>query len=225
MIAHVSTIRTRCAMFDPTNAVFSKISYLEELIRSPTSEYAYELLNSDGDEVRRKTGKSLIDSGRTENPNNDEYLVSLEAVKKYSEHSSPLDRSGRERPADVMSPAGSILSSSARQSNSPPSKPCFQAHPLACHFLGARGGLVYRFINPSTIPVTSSRTEHPAKANGSRAMRGMWFFAHGDPPRMGWERANGISLSSQRAEAPSPSLGRRSRGRGWRGPGRRGRQG
>ena len=66
-------------------------SYLEECIRSTTSEYGIEILDENGKPKRRKTGKSLIALAKEENSNNLDYINILNEVKSYFEESSSTD--------------------------------------------------------------------------------------------------------------------------------------
>lgn len=65
-------------------------SYLEELIRSTTSEYGIELVDRDGKEIKRKVGVGLIDLAIKEN-SNQEYILMLEEVKHYFQFSKSTD--------------------------------------------------------------------------------------------------------------------------------------
>lgn len=67
-------------------------SYLEEAIRSTTSEYGRELLDSNGNNKRRKLGKSLIDLAKKENSENSEYIKILDEIKTYYNDSSTFDK-------------------------------------------------------------------------------------------------------------------------------------
>ncbi|AKD54166.1 hypothetical protein [Spirosoma radiotolerans] len=59
-------------------------SYLEELIRSITSEYGIEILNKDGTPQRRKVGTKLIELAIEENKHkSQELLTLLEELKLY----------------------------------------------------------------------------------------------------------------------------------------------
>ena len=66
-------------------------SYLEELIRSTTSEYGRELLDKDGNPKKRKLGISLIKLAQEENKENTEYIKLLDEIKEYYKQSTPLD--------------------------------------------------------------------------------------------------------------------------------------
>ncbi len=66
-------------------------SYLEELIRSTTSEYGRELLDKDGNTKKRKLGISLIKLAQEENKENTEYVNLLDEMKDYYKESTSLD--------------------------------------------------------------------------------------------------------------------------------------
>lgn len=66
-------------------------SYLEEVIRSTTSEYGRELLDENKNPKRRKVGLSLIKLAKEENKNNPEYIKILNEVQKYFAESTNLD--------------------------------------------------------------------------------------------------------------------------------------
>ncbi len=72
-------------------------SYLEELIRSTTSEYSMPLLNKDGKKNHLKVGIRLIELAKIENSNNPEYISLLEATEKYYKYESEnyLEENGR----------------------------------------------------------------------------------------------------------------------------------
>ena len=55
-------------------------SYLEELIRSTTSEYRMELLDKNGNPKYRKVGTKLIELAKKENENNSEYINLLNDI-------------------------------------------------------------------------------------------------------------------------------------------------
>ena len=72
-------------------------TYLEELIRSTTSEYGIEVVNEEGKLKKRKVGISLINLAINENRNkNSEYLSLLKSIKKYYKLSKTTD-SGNNR--------------------------------------------------------------------------------------------------------------------------------
>lgn len=66
-------------------------AYLEELIRSTTSEYGRELLDENGNPKRRKVGLGLIKLAKEENNKNLEYIEKLNEIEKYFENSTDLD--------------------------------------------------------------------------------------------------------------------------------------
>lgn len=68
-------------------------TYLEELIRSTTSEYGRELVNVDGTPKRfRKVGSKLIDLAIQENKDSKpEYVKILHEIKRYFSQSAPTD--------------------------------------------------------------------------------------------------------------------------------------
>jgi len=68
-------------------------SYLEELIRSTTSEYGRELINKDGTFKKyRKVGTQLIDLAIEENKGSKpEFVKILAEIKSYFTHSEPTD--------------------------------------------------------------------------------------------------------------------------------------
>ena len=67
-------------------------TYLEELIRSRTSEYGCEIVDSSGNEIRRRVGKNLIKLAREENQKDHEFLSALDIVERYFSQSSSKDR-------------------------------------------------------------------------------------------------------------------------------------
>jgi hypothetical protein len=68
-------------------------AYLEELIRSTTSEYGVEVLDESGNTKRRKVGIGLLNLAIEENKNNNPELVSLlQKLKSYYILSQPTDR-------------------------------------------------------------------------------------------------------------------------------------
>lgn len=71
-------------------------SYLEETIRSNTSEYGRELLNV----KTRKVGNNLISLAIKENFNNKELVKELEYLRKYFVHSTPLDKGNNRNSVD-----------------------------------------------------------------------------------------------------------------------------
>ena len=72
-------------------------TYLEELIRSTTSEYGLELLDTEGSPMRRKVGMALVKLAIEENKDKNKGLViHLEKIKPYFKQSSVKD-SGNNR--------------------------------------------------------------------------------------------------------------------------------
>ena len=71
-------------------------SYLEELIRSTTSEYGREFVDKNGKPRKRKSGLALIQLAQTENSENKEYVELLNEIKCYFSFSTSLD-SGNNR--------------------------------------------------------------------------------------------------------------------------------
>ena len=68
-------------------------AYLEELIRSTTSEYGIEILDESGKLKRRKVGIGLLNLAIEENKSRNSELVSLlEKMKSYYILSRPTDR-------------------------------------------------------------------------------------------------------------------------------------
>lgn len=66
-------------------------SYLEELIRSTTTEYGREFLDKNGKPKRRKVGLGLLMLAKEENSQNIDYIEMLDELKKYFEESTYLD--------------------------------------------------------------------------------------------------------------------------------------
>ena len=67
-------------------------SYLEELIRSTTSEYGIELQDKNGNPKKRKVGFGLIQLAIIENkPNSQEFVSILEEIKSYFSLSQSSD--------------------------------------------------------------------------------------------------------------------------------------
>lgn len=79
--------------FDNSYSILTPFAYcyLEELIRSTTSEYGRELLDEDGKSKKRKLGISLIKLAQEENKENTEYVNLLNEIKEYYKESTPLD--------------------------------------------------------------------------------------------------------------------------------------
>lgn len=65
--------------------------YLEELIRSTTSEYGIEVLDALGKPKRRKVGIGLINFAISKNSSNLDYITLLEKAKAYFSPSKPTD--------------------------------------------------------------------------------------------------------------------------------------
>ena len=66
--------------------------YLEELIRSTTSQYGRELLpDKNGKDIKRAVGNKLIDLAIKENKDNKEYIELLNKMRKYYKKSSAED--------------------------------------------------------------------------------------------------------------------------------------
>jgi len=66
-------------------------SYLEELIRSTTTEYGREFLDENKKPKRRKVGLELLKLAKKENSEKIGYIELLDELKKYFEKSSELD--------------------------------------------------------------------------------------------------------------------------------------
>jgi hypothetical protein len=66
-------------------------TYLEELIRSTTSEYGIEVLDALGKPKKRKVGIELINFAISENSSNQDYITLLEKTKSYFSPSKPAD--------------------------------------------------------------------------------------------------------------------------------------
>ena len=84
--------------FDNSYSILTPFAYcyLEELIRSTTSEYGRELVDKDGKPKMRKLGIGLIKLAQDENKSNTEYIKLLDEIKEYYKQSTPLD-SGNNR--------------------------------------------------------------------------------------------------------------------------------
>lgn len=68
-------------------------AYLEELIRSTTSEYGIEIRDELGNLKKRKVGVKLLELAIKENKNsNSEFIYMLEKMKPYYTFSQPTDR-------------------------------------------------------------------------------------------------------------------------------------
>ena len=74
-------------------------SYLEELIRSTTSEYGIPFLDRNGKKNNFKVGMGLIKLAKEENTDKPEYIASLDKMKKYFmyEYEDPADENGRSK--------------------------------------------------------------------------------------------------------------------------------
>ncbi len=66
-------------------------AYLEEVIRSITSEYGREIIDESGKGKWRSVGSKLINLAIKENSNNQELISILEEVKGYFQPSQPTD--------------------------------------------------------------------------------------------------------------------------------------
>ncbi len=66
-------------------------AYLEEMIRSTTSEYGIEVLDDSGKPIKRKVGIGLINLAIAENSSNQEYVSLLENAKCYFTFSKSTD--------------------------------------------------------------------------------------------------------------------------------------
>lgn len=66
-------------------------SYLEELIRSTTTQYGKEFLDEKGNLKRRKVGLGLLKLAKEENSKNTDYIAILDELEKYFEESTDLD--------------------------------------------------------------------------------------------------------------------------------------
>lgn len=66
-------------------------SYLEELIRSTTTEYSREFSDKNGHPKRRKVGLGLLKLAKEENSEDSDYIEMLDELKKYFEESTYLD--------------------------------------------------------------------------------------------------------------------------------------
>lgn len=74
-------------------------SYLEELIRSTTSEYGIPFLDRDGKKNNFKVGMGLIKLANEENSEKTEYVALLDKTKKYFmyEYENPTEENGRNK--------------------------------------------------------------------------------------------------------------------------------
>lgn len=75
-------------------------SYLEELIRTTTTEYGIELLDQNANPRNRKVGKGLIKLAKEENKDNTEYINLLNEIKIYFNDSSILDKGDNRNSVD-----------------------------------------------------------------------------------------------------------------------------
>ena len=74
-------------------------SYLEELIRSTTSEYGIPFLDRNGKKYNFKVGMGLIKLAKDENLDKPEYIALLDKAKKYFQYTYeyPADENGRNK--------------------------------------------------------------------------------------------------------------------------------
>lgn len=74
-------------------------TYLEELIRSTTSEYGMPLLDREGKKNNIKVGLKLVNLAIKENSENQEYVELLEKAKKYFkyDYDDPHEENGRNK--------------------------------------------------------------------------------------------------------------------------------
>jgi len=74
-------------------------SYLEELIRSTTSEYGMSFLGKNGKKNNFKVGMKLIKLAKDENADKPEYIALLDKSKRYFqyEYEDPSDENGRNK--------------------------------------------------------------------------------------------------------------------------------
>ncbi len=74
-------------------------TYLEELIRSTTSEYGVPLLDREGKKNNIKVGLKLVNLAIKENSENQEYIELLEKAKKYFkyDYDDPHEENGRNK--------------------------------------------------------------------------------------------------------------------------------
>lgn len=88
--------------FDNSFSVLTPFAYcyLEELIRSTTSEYGRDFLDKNGKPKRRRLGISLIELAQKENSGNKEYVNLLEKIKDYYKLSTPLDNGNNRNSVD-----------------------------------------------------------------------------------------------------------------------------
>lgn len=88
--------------FDNSFSVLTPFAYcyLEEVIRSTTSEYGRDFLDKNGKPKRRRLGISLIELAQKENSGNKEYVNLLEKIKDYYKPSTPLDNGNNRNSVD-----------------------------------------------------------------------------------------------------------------------------
>ena len=74
-------------------------SYLEELIRSTTSEYGIPFLDRNGKKNNFKVGMGLIKLAKEENADKPEYIALLDKAKKYFQYTyeDPAEENGRNK--------------------------------------------------------------------------------------------------------------------------------
>ena len=91
-------MKEKYRQYDDSYSILTPFAYcyLEELIRTTTSEYGRELLDKNGNPKKRKLGISLINLAQEENKDNIEYVELLQEIKDYFKTSTPLD-SGNNR--------------------------------------------------------------------------------------------------------------------------------
>lgn len=75
-------------------------SYLEEMIRSTTSEYGIEILDINENGKKRKVGKSLLKLAKKENFENKSYIDELNKIERYFENSSIFDQGDNRNSVD-----------------------------------------------------------------------------------------------------------------------------
>ena len=73
-------------------------TYLEEIIRTTTSEYGKSLFDRNGQPIKIKVGMALISLAIKENQADTEYISLLEETKKYFSHINNIaDENGRNK--------------------------------------------------------------------------------------------------------------------------------
>lgn len=75
-------------------------AFLEELIRSRTSEYGMDVTDNEGNPKRRKVGRGLINLAMTENGKDKPFLEALEEIKDYFGDATPFDRGNNRNSVD-----------------------------------------------------------------------------------------------------------------------------